>query len=468
MSNDIALLSASDLVAKYRDGSLSPVEATRAALARIEAHNDKLAAFNLVDTQGALEQARESEERWRIGTPRGRVDGVPTAIKDLILTKGWPTLRGSHSIDADQPWEEDAPCVARLREHGAILIGKTTTPEYGWKGVTDSPLTGITRNPWNPERTPGGSSGGSAVAVACGMSALAIGTDGGGSIRIPAAFTGIFGFKPSFGRVPAYPASAFGTLAHVGPMTRTVTDAAIMMSVIAEPDVRDWYALPPTDGGKAADYTQNLDRGVKGKRIAFSPSLGGHKVDPEIAALVAAAAKRFTEMGAHVEEVDPELPDCAEPFRYHWFAGAAALLSSFTKEQIELMDPGLRDVSAQGAKFSLFDYFTAVKQREAIGLAMNRFHETYDLLLTPALPLPAFEAGLERPRDFGGNRWVDWTPFSYPFNLTRQPAASVPCGLTSQGLPAGLQIVGPLYQDNRVLQAARAFEMLQPFAMPSL
>ncbi len=468
MSNDIALMSASELVAQYRDGSLSPIEATRATLARVEAHNNKLNAFNLVDAEGALNQARESEERWKIGAPRGRVDGVPTAIKDLILTKGWPTLRGSHAVRPDQPWEEDAPCVARLREHGAILIGKTTTPEFGWKGVTDSPLTGITRNPWNPERTPGGSSGGSAVAVACGMSALSIGTDGGGSIRIPAAFTGIFGFKPSFGRVPAFPASPFGTLAHVGPMTRTVTDAAIMMSVIAEPDVRDWYALPPADGGKAADYPQTLDRGVKDKRIAFSSTLGGHKVDPEIAALVAAAVKRFTDLGAHVEEADPELPDCSETFRYHWFAGAANLFTGFTKDQIEGMDPGLREVAAQGAKFSLLDYLAAVKQREAVGLAMNRFHETYDLLLTPALPIPAFEAGLEQPRNYGGDRWVDWTPFSYPFNLTRQPAASVPCGLTSQGLPAGLQIVGPLYQDSRVLQAARAFETAQPFSMPPL
>ncbi len=468
MSDDIALLPASDLIAKYRDGSLSPIEATRATLARIEAHNDTLNAFNLIDEEGALAQARESEERWRIGAPRGRVDGVPTAIKDLILTKGWPTRRGSHAIDPDQPWEEDAPCVARLREHGAVLIGKTTTPEFGWKGVTDSPLTGITRNPWNPDKTPGGSSGGAAAAVACGMSALAIGTDGGGSIRIPAAFTGIFGFKPSFGRVPAYPASAFGTLSHVGPMTRTVTDAAIMMSVIAEPDVRDWYALPPADGGKSADYTQNLDRGIEGKRIAYSPTLGGHKVEPEIAALAAAAAQRFTELGAQVEEVDPGLPDCAEPFRYHWYAGAAMLLSAFTKEQKARMDPGLCDVAEQGAKFTLFDYFAAVKQREAIGLAMNRFHETYDLLLTPALPLAAFEAGLERPQDYGDGRWVDWTPFSYPFNLTRQPAASVPCGLTSKGLPAGLQIVGPLYQDARVLQAARAYETLQPFQMPAL
>ena len=468
MTDDIAMLPAGELIARYRDGKLSPVEATRAALDRIEAHNARLNAFNLVDAEAALAEARKSEERWRIGAPRGRLDGIPTSIKDIILTKGWPTLRGSLAVDPTQAWDEDAPCVARLREHGAILLGKTTTPEFGWKGVTDSALTGITRNPWNPERTPGGSSGGAAVAVACGMGALAIGTDGGGSIRIPAAFTGIFGFKPSFGRVPAYPASPFGTLAHVGPMARTVADAATMLSVIAEPDVRDWYALPPGDGGKAADYTQSLDRGVKGMTIAFSPTLGGSRVDPEIADLVAKAVKRFEALGAHVEEAEPDLPGCAESFRAHWFAGAANLLAGFSDEQKARIDPGLLEIAGQGAKYGLLDYLAAVKQREAIGLAMNRFHQKYDLLLTPTLPIPAFEAGLERPEGAGGDRWVDWTPFSYPFNLSRQPAASIPCGLTSDGLPAGLQIVGPLYQDGRVLRAARAIEVAQPFSMPPL
>ncbi len=468
MPDDIALLSAQDLIAQYRSGNLSPVEATRAALARIAAHNPTLNAFLLIDADGALAEARKSEERWRLGAPRGRLDGVPTSIKDILLTKGWPTLRGSKATPADQPWDEDAPAVARLREHGAVLIGKTTTPEFGWKGVTDSALSGITRNPWNPERTPGGSSGGAAVAVATGMGALALGTDGGGSVRIPAAFTGIFGHKPTFGRVPAYPLSPFGTLAHIGPMTRTVTDAAILLGVISEPDVRDWYALPPQGAGKSMDYTAGLDRGVKGLRIAFSPTLGGHPVDPEIAALVAAAAHRFADLGARVEEVDPDLPDCAAPFRKHWYAGAAALLSGLNDAQRDLVEPGLRDIAAEGAAYTLLDYLAAVKQREAIGVAMNRFHDTYQLLLTPTLPIPAFEAGLEQPPGAHQDRWVDWTPFSYPFNLTRQPAASVPCGLTSAGLPAGLQIVGPLYADGLVLRAARAYEKVAPFQMPVL
>jgi aspartyl-tRNA(Asn)/glutamyl-tRNA(Gln) amidotransferase subunit A len=468
MSDDIALLSAAELIARYRDGSLSPVAATEAALARIEAHDGKFNAFRLVDAEGALKAARESEERWHIKAPRGRVDGVPTSIKDLLLTAGWSTPRGSKTTNLDQPWEEDAPCVARLREHGAVLLGKTTTPEFGWKGLTDSPLTGITRNPWKPERTPGGSSGGAAVAVATGMGALAIGTDGGGSIRIPAGFTGIFGLKPSGGRVPVYPASAFGTLSHAGPMTRTVTDAAILLSVISEPDPRDWYALPPQGAGTAADYTVGLDDGVDGLRIGFSPDLGGHPVDPEIAALVATAAGRFEELGATVEEADPGLIDCALAFRRHWYAGAAAMLAPFTDAQRALMDPGLVEVAAEGAGYSALDYLAAVKLREAMGLAMNLFHQTYDLLLTPSLPIPAFEAGFEVPPGSGMERWPDWTPFSHPFNLTRQPAASVPCGFTSDGLPAGLQIVGPSHADALVLRAARAYEQVQPFEMPGL
>ncbi len=461
--DDLAMMSATDLLRRYRKGDLSPVDAVKAALARIEARNPELNAFNLVDAEGALQAAQESEQRWQLGVPRGRLDGVPVAVKDLLLTKGWPTLRGSKAIDPDQAWDEDAPAVARLREHGAVLLGKTTTPEFGWKGVTDSALTGITRNPWNPARTPGGSSGGSAVAVATGMATLAIGTDGGGSIRIPAAFTGIFGHKPSFGRVPAYPPSPFGTVAHVGPMTRNVTDAALMLTVMAEPDARDWYALP----AEGADYTKGIEEGVAELKIAFSPTLGGHYVDPEIAAHVEAAAKRFEDLGANVELVEPELPDCGLAFRTHWYAGAANLLRNYDEAQQALMDPGLREVAAEGAGYGLTDYQDAIKAREALGVATNKFHERFDLLLTPSLPLTAFEAGLERPPDDSARgRWVDWTPFSYPFNLTQQPAASLPCGLTAEGLPAGLQIVGPRYADALVLRAARAYETLHPVPVP--
>jgi aspartyl-tRNA(Asn)/glutamyl-tRNA(Gln) amidotransferase subunit A len=464
MTDDLALLTATALVEGYREGSLSPVAATEAALARIDAHNPGLNAFNLVDREGALAAAAESEKRWGLGVPRGRLDGVPTSVKDIVLAAGWPTLRGSLAVDPDQDWSEDSPAVARLREHGAVLLGRTTTPEFGWKGVTDSPLTGITRNPWDLSKTPGGSSGGAAAAVATGMGALAIGTDGGGSIRIPAGFTGIVGHKATFGRVPAYPPSPFGSLSHVGPMTRSVADAALMLTVLAEGDPRDGLALRP-DG---TDYTSGLDHGVEGLRIAFSPTLGGFRVEPAVAGLVAAAARRFADLGATVEEADPDIPDCGPIFMTHWFAAAADLLGSLSEAQRAKLDPGLLEVAAIGAEYGLLDYLSAARQRMAVASTMGCFHQDYDLLLTPTLPLTAFEAGRDFPFDGDGKAWVGWTPFTYPFNLTGQPAISVPCGLAPDGLPVGLQIVGARYADSLVLRAAYAFEQAQPFVLPTL
>jgi aspartyl-tRNA(Asn)/glutamyl-tRNA(Gln) amidotransferase subunit A len=459
---DLALLSATEMVAAYANGTLSPVEATKAVLDRIERHDIRFNGFCLVDGVGALSAARESEIRWRKGMPLGPVDGVPTTVKDLVLAKGWPIRRGSKTTSAD-PVAEDAPAVARLRESGAVLIGKTTTSEFGWKAMADSPLTGITRNPWDPSRTPGASSAGAAVAAACGMGALHIGTDGGGSIRIPASFTGIFGFKPTLFRVPVWPPSFFASISHLGPMTRTVADAALMMTVIARPDLRDWYALP-YDG---RDYRDGLEDGVAGMRIAFAPTLAGAKVDPEVASATAAAARRFEELGAVVEEVDPGLEEAGPVFRDHWFPGSTALIETIPVELRGLIDPGLLEVARQGAELSLMDHLRAVRKREAMGMAMRRFHERFDLLLVPTMPVLAHP--VDHDESASPNKvWTDWSPFTYPFSLTRQPAASVPCGFSQSGLPIGLQIVAPLYEDARVLRAARAFERLQPFQLPRL
>jgi aspartyl-tRNA(Asn)/glutamyl-tRNA(Gln) amidotransferase subunit A len=459
---DPAVLSATELLHLYRTRQLSPVEATQAVLERIERFDPAVNAFCLVDPDRALAAARASEARWQRAEPCGLVDGVPATIKDLILTRGWPTLRGSLTTVREQPWDEDAPATARLREQGAVLIGKTTTPEFGWKAVTDSALTGITRNPWNTDLTPGGSSGGAAAACALGMGALHVGTDGGGSIRIPAAFTGIFGLKPSFGRVPAWPLSPFGTVAHLGPMTRCVADAALMLGVLARPDSRDWFALPDD----RRDYRIGLEDGVRGLRIAFSPTLGFAEVEPEIADLVAAAVPAFEELGARVEPVDPGFADPIGLFLCHWQVGAANLLRDFTSEQRARIDPGLREIAAQGEAVSLMDYLIAVRRRGELGARMRRFHEDFDLLLTPSLPLAAFAAGTERPDPDRQPRWINWAPFSNPFNLTQQPAASVPCGLTAAGLPVGLQIVGPMHADHLVLRAARAFEAARPWPLP--
>ncbi|HVY98840.1 MAG TPA: amidase [Dongiaceae bacterium] len=453
-------LSATELVALYAARRLSPVEATAAALAAIERHNPALNAYCLIDGPRALEEARRSEARWMQGAPLGPLDGVPTSIKDLILTSPWPTLRGSRLVDPDQDWSQDAVLVGHLRRSGAVLLGKTTTPEFGWKGVTDSPLTGVTRNPWNPALTPGGSSGGAAVAAACGMGPLHVGTDGGGSIRIPASFTGVVGFKPTFGIVPRHPPSPYGTLSTAGPITRSVADAALMMRVLSEPFDLDWYRIggfPPFGA---------IQGGVRGWRIAFSPTLSGARVDPEIARIVAQAVRTFDELGAQVTELPEVLPDSLMIFRSHWFGGAARQIAGLAADQRSLLDQGFAYIAEQGSRIPLTDYLDAVAQREALGSRVMAFFREWDLLLTPTMPIAAFAAGHDSPPQSGRGQWTDWTPFTYPFNLSRNPAISVPCGFTRAGLPVGLQIVGPIAGDRRVLRAARAFEETQTRRLP--
>lgn len=450
---ELTELTAVRLLDGYRKGEFSPVEAARAALERAEAIQPEVNAFVRLTAEDALLRARESEERWRRGEPDGLLDGVPVTVKDILLLRGAPTLRGSRTVDPGGRWDEDAPSVARLREHGAVFLGKTTTPEFGWKGVTDSPVGGVTRNPYDPARTAGGSSGGAAAAVALGAGPLALGTDGGGSVRIPASFCGVFALKPTYGRVPLYPASAFGTLAHVGPMTRDAADAALLMDVIGGPDSRDWSGLPPAP----APFTDGLADGVRGLRVAYSPTLGGQvAVRPAVAAAVRRGVQRLAELGAYVEETDPDLTDPVEAFQTLWFSGAARVTQRLGPEQRALLDPGLREICARGARYSALDYLAAVDVRMDLGRRMGRFHDTYDLLVTPTLPITAFEAGAEVPKGSGHRRWTSWTPFTYPFNMTQQPAATVPVGTDEDGLPVGMQLVAARHRDDLVLRAAHA------------
>ena len=451
----LADCTATDLAALFGSGAASPSEACDAVLTRIAQHGERSNAWVCVDAEGARASAAASTQRWQRGAPLGALDGVPVSIKDLILTRGLPTLRGSHTLAADQAWDVDAPASARLREAGAVILGKTTTPEFGCKGETNSPRSGITRNPWNLNKTAGGSSGGAAAAVAGGMGPIAIGTDGAGSVRIPASFCGCFGFKPSFGRIPAYPLSPFGTVSHLGPLTRDVRDAAVVMNTLKRLDARDWTSLP----ADPSDYTAALDAGVRGLRIAYSPTLGYAKgVDPEVAAAVDASLALLVDMGAIVEQVDPGIDDPLDITTGLWFLGSWTVWNTLTPQQQAVCDPDFAAQAQLGKPFSALQIQQLHLRRGALGSHMRQFMQNYDLIVTPATAVPAFDALPAGHDTMTPETMLGWTPFSYPFNLTQQPACTVPCGFTVAGLPIGLQLVGPMFGDALVLRAARAFE----------
>jgi aspartyl-tRNA(Asn)/glutamyl-tRNA(Gln) amidotransferase subunit A len=463
MADDIAFMPATQLLALYRAKQLSPVEVIEQALRRLETYEGAINAFVLYDPETARAMARASEARWQNGEPVGLLDGVPVALKDTLLTRGWPRLVGSRTIDPNQTWDEDAPVPARLRAEGAVFFGKTTTPEFGWKGVTDSPLSGVTRNPWNLERSPGGSSGGSAAAVLAGIGPVAIGTDAGGSIRIPAAFCGIVGHKPTFGRVAAYPPSAFGDVAHVGPMTRTVEDAALMLDAIKGPDSRDWHSLPDD----RIAYRGAVGGGsLAGKRVALSPTLGYTEPAPAIRTAVERAARVFAELGAIVEEADPFEQSPMPIFQTLALGGFWALLRAQKPEAVPLMDPGLVEMCRRGEAVTQEQYVEAIAQRVALGQRLRLFFDRFDLLLSPTMPIPAAHAD-PRSDDLPNpnNAW-SWVTYTYVFNLTKNPSCSIPCGFTD-GLPIGLMVTGPLYDDLGVLQAGRAYEEAAGHALPS-
>lgn len=459
---DIEFASISELTALYRKSRISPVEATGAVLSRIARLNPRLNAYSLVNGDEALRAARESEKRWREGEARGPLDGVPVSVKDTLMAKGFPFRRGSKAT-SNEPATENAPIVARVCEQGAVILGITTTPEFGAGPVTISPLTGVTRNPWDTSRNAGGSSGGAAASVVAGMGCAGLATDAGGSIRIPSALCGSVGLKATGGRVPTYPPSVAGPLSCPGPIVRTVRDAALLLSICARPDARDAEALPPAD----TDYERGLAKGVRNLRIAFSPTLGyAPKVHPDVLDRVATAARVFEGLGATVEEADPGFDNPIGIFLTLFRPGFAYATRNFTEGQLEVIDETLRDVIAAGRKESLFAYLEANDARRMLARTMQCFHEKYDLLVTPTVAVPAFDAERWTPEDFANYEDMRaWTPFAYPFNLSQQPAITVPCGFTGEGLPVGLQIVGPRFADARVLAAAYAYEQARPFEM---
>lgn len=467
---EVCYTPSTELARQLQARELSPVELTQIFLERIERLNPRLNAYCTLTPELALEQARAAEAAIMRGET-GPLLGLPVSVKDLIFTKGVRTTRGS-LLFAEAVPDEDAPSVERLKAAGAVILGKTNTPELGWRGSTDNRVFGPTRNPWNLERTPGGSSGGASAQVAAGLGPLALGTDGGGSVRIPASYTGIFGLKPSLGRVPVYPASATGELSHIGPMARTVADAALLLSVVAGPDERDRFSLPADQTDYPAICELGAREGLKDLRIAWSPDLGYAPVEPEVRAITEKAARRFAEFGAEVEEANPGFDPPSPAFNVYFYGGITASLNDLMATKGDLLDPGLRKIVERGQKLSGLDWGRAALGKIALWDKMRRFYERYDLLLTPTLPQTAFELGIDGPDTVAGKsvEGLGWTPFTYPFNLTGQPAASVPCGFDSQGLPVGLQIVGRRFADATVLRAAAAFEALQPWASyrPSL
>ena len=461
MSEKLVYKSAAALMSGYRAKRFTPLDALDAVLARIEALEPTLNAWQLVDAKQATRVARASARRWAKGEPRGLLDGVPIAIKDVTETRGWPTLNGSLAVDPKGPWTEDAIVVERFRDHGAVIVGKTTTPEFAWKGTTDSKLHGITRNPWNPAWTTCGSSGGSGAAVASGMVAIATGTDSGGSIRGPASFCNVVGLKPSFGRVPVWPASPMMMIEHCGPLTRTVRDAAIALSVMAGHDPRDGYALVD----HAPNVLAGLERGVKGFRIAWTPDLGFASVEPEVQKIAGSTAREvFTALGARVTRIRLDIGNPTRAADIFGDSLAAALARRIGRRRSRLSEPALLTCAARGKRHDALALLEAEAVRRDLTARLESLHTRYDLLILPTLGTTPFAAERTSPVGWNSGRksGSDWMATTFPFDLSGQPAISVPCGFTAEGGPVGLQIVGPRGADALVLRAARAFERANP------
>lgn len=458
---DLCFTPAVELLRDMRGGSLSSVELTTAVLARVEQLEPRLNCFVTLMADEALAAAHVADKARAAGDDQPLL-GVPVTIKDLQSMAGVPLRSGSH-ITRDVVPDRDAPFVERLKAAGAVILGKTTTPEFGWKGVSQSPLTGITSNPWRDGFNAGASSAGAGAGAAAGYGPLHQGSDGAGSIRMPAHFSGVFGLKPTYGRIPNWPVPNNDQGSHVGPLTRTVADAALMLQVMAGPDRRDHTSLE----GQPEDYPARLDEPIGALRVAYSPDLGHARVDPEVADLVAKAATTFESLGCRVEEVVPEFgADGPELGRFFWRAHEQGLARYLGTQWESKMDPGLVACIRAGQGTTIEDYLYMRARKYRYVEQVHALLEEYDLLITPSVSVAAFPAGRLHPEHWDSHPWdwITWAEFSYPFNFSGSPAASVPCGFTQDGLPVGLQIVSRRFNDLGVLQAAAAFETAQPWA----
>ena len=455
-TTDLASLPAESMLAGYARQEFTPVDVLRAVTERIARLNPSLNAFAVMNPD-ALRTAHDSASRWLAGRPVGSLDGVPCTVKDLVDLAGFPTRRGSLTTSAD-PVVEDAPMVVGLKAAGAVIIGKTTTTEFGWKSPGDCPLHGITRNPWNPAYTTGGSSSGAGAAGAAGFGPLHIGTDAGGSVRIPAAWCGLVGLKPTYGRIPQWPASAFASVAVAGPMTRTVRDAAMMFSAMARWDHRDPFCLPDDP----RNWLNEIEAGVGGFRVGVLSKPGfDAPVDADGIAAVKRAAQTLADAGATVAQAEVELPDTSLIFGRVWAAALSRLVRGLG-DRAPLLDAGIRTVADQLGGMTAVEFMEAEAMRAAAGHAMARLHQRYDLVLCPTVPAgpPLADAPLADPVNA---LWTEWAPWTFTFNLTSQPAITVPMGLRSDGMPNSVQIAAAQFRDDLVLRAARVIEISQAF-----
>ncbi len=447
------------LTGAIRNGDVSATEVAQASLSRAQAQQRSINSFVTLSPDLALRQARAADAARAAGRSLGALHGLPISVKDLIAVEGLPFTSGSRAM-ASNVAAVSAPAVERLIAAGACVIGKTTTSEFGCKAVGDSPLTGITRNPWDLAKTPGGSSCGAAASVVAGVTPVALGTDGGGSIRIPASLCGLFGIKAQFARVPIFPVSATPTLAHVGPLAKTVRDAALLLSVISGHDARDPFAV----AGPVPDYLGACGQSVKGMRIAWSATLGYARPDPEVVEITRRAAAVFAELGCTIVEVDKVLDDDpVDLWISEFYAGVGVRLKKVLAEQRELLDPAVADVLKDALGQTSEAYYTKVFRRYELREKLRAFFDNYDLLLTPATPTAAFDVGLNTPPGLTDRNIVSWVYYTYPFNLTGQPAASIPAGFTRDGLPVGLQMVGKTNSEVDIFRASAAFEAARPW-----
>ncbi len=456
MSSEFDTMTAAELARRIARREVSPVEVTRRALDKAEATLATLNAFVQLMPEQAMAAAREAETAVVRGDQLGPLHGVPFSAKDLIAVAGEPVTFGSRTSARFVP-TADAPSVARAKAAGAVLIGKTTTSEFGCKAAGDCPLTGVTRNPWDLAKTPGGSSAGAAASVAGGVTPLALGTDGGGSIRIPCCFTGLAGIKGQFGRVAAWPPSAAFTVAHVGPMARTMEDAAVFFMAIAGYDARDPFAV----AGPVPDLVSACRAGAQGLRIAYSRTLGFARPEPAVVRVLDAAAKTFEALGCIVEPVEQVFErDPDDIWNGDFYASIATRIAPYVEKEGELIDPAVAEM-LRGALHEGRNYYATLFERYALRDQMRLFFERYDLLLSPTLPVVSLDAGKNVPSNLSDRNLVSWVYYTYPFNLTGEPSATV-CAGFADGMPVGLQLVGRALGEYDVVRAAAAFEVAQP------